>query len=106
MEYVQSRLKEESVIKYLILDYEQSLGRYNEARKRLSTQGGAVELARRGLDIANLRYENGVGTQLEVSDARLALARAEINKAMAFHDLATGYASLLRALGREIKPVE
>lgn len=106
VEYAQSRLKEESIIKYLILDYDQSAGRYNESRKRLSAQGGAVELARRGLDIANLRYENGVGTQLEVSDARLALARAEINKAMAFHDFATGYASLLRALGREIKPVE
>ncbi|MEE9554849.1 MAG: TolC family protein [candidate division Zixibacteria bacterium] len=106
VEYAQSRLKEESVVKFMILDYDRSLGRYNEARKRLASQGGAVELARRGLDIANLRYENGVGTQLEVSDARLALARAEINRAMAFHDLAIGYASLLRALGREVIPVK
>ena len=105
VEYAQSRLKEESVIKYMTLDYQQSLGKYNEARKRLSAQGGAVELARRGLEIANVRYENGVGTQLEVADARLALARAEINRAMAFHDLATGYASLLRSLGREVMPV-
>lgn len=106
VEMVQSRLKEESVVKYMILDYEQSLGKYGEARKRLSVQGGAVELARRGLEIANVRYENGVGTQIEVSDARLSLARAEINRAVAFHDLATGYASLLRALGREVEPAK
>ncbi len=106
VEHVQSRLKEESVKKYMILDFQRSLGKYNEARTRLSAQGGAVELARRGLDIANVRYESGVGTQLEVSDARLALARAEINRAMAFHDLATGYAALLKSLGREIVPAK
>jgi len=103
-EMVQSRLREESTVKYMILDYEQSQSRYNEARTRYSVQGGAVELARRGLDIANVRYENGVGTQLEVSDARLSLARAEINRALAFHDLATSYASLLRSLGRDVEP--
>jgi outer membrane protein TolC len=42
---------------------------------------------------------------LEVSDARLALAKAEINKAVAFHDMAVSYAALTRALGRDIEPV-
>jgi outer membrane protein TolC len=102
---VQSSLREESILKSMILDFEQNLGRYNEARKRLSVQGDAVELARRGLSIAGVRYESGVGTQLEVSDARLALAKAEINRAIAFHDLAVGYAALMRALGRDIEPV-
>jgi outer membrane protein TolC len=106
VEYVQSQLKEDALLKTMVLDFEQSLGKYNESRRRFSTQGGAVELARRGLDIANVRYENGVGTQLEVSDARLALARAEINRAVAFHDLAVSYASLLRAFGRDIEPVK
>jgi outer membrane protein len=105
VDVIQSKLKEESMLKSMILDLEQSLGRYNEARRRLSAQGDAVELARRGLSIASVRYENGVGTQLEVSDARLALAEAEINRAMAFHDLAVSYAALMRALGREIEPV-
>lgn len=104
VDMIQSSLREESILKSMILDLEQNLGRYNEARKRLSAQGDAVELARRGLSIASVRYENGIGTQLEVSDARLALAEAEINRAMAFHDLAVSYAALMRALGREIEP--
>ncbi len=102
---IQSSLREESILKSMILDFEQNLGRYNEARRRLSVQGDAVELARRGLSIASVRYENGIGTQLEVSDARLAFARAEINRAVALHDLAVSYAALMRALGRDIGPV-
>jgi len=100
--YVESKLSDQAVHKGMILDFEQSLGKYLEARKRLSVQGDAVELARRGLQIANVRFESGVGTQLEVADARLSLSLAEINKAVAFHDLAVSYAALMRALGRDI----
>jgi outer membrane protein len=102
--YEDGLLHDQAVHKGMILDFQQSLGSYLEARKRLSTQGDAVELARRGLDIANVRFQNGVGTQLEVADARLSLSQAEINRAVAFHDLAVGYAVLLRSLGREINP--
>ena len=102
IDYSQSQLKEEAVKKGMILDFQQSLGKYNEARKRLSVQGDAIDLARRGLKIATVRYESGVGTQLEVADARLSLSMAEINRAVAFHDLAVSYAALMRALGRDI----
>jgi outer membrane protein len=102
--YEDDLLRDQATHKGLLLDFQQSLGSYLEARNRLSTQGDAVGLARRGLDIANVRFENGVGTQLEISDARLSLSQAEINRAVAFHDLAVGYAALLRSLGREINP--
>jgi outer membrane protein TolC len=104
VEYYQGLLEDQAVHKAMLLDFEQRLGRYLEARDRLSAQGDAVELARRGLDIANVRFESGVGTQLEVSDARLSLSVAEINRAVAFHDLAVSYAALLRSLGRDINP--
>ena len=105
IDYAQSTLQEEAVRKAMILDLEQSYGKYLEARENLSAQGNAVELARRGLEIANVRFENGVGTQLEVSDARLQLRVAENNKATAFYDLAVSYAGLMRALGRDLEPV-
>jgi outer membrane protein TolC len=106
IEYNQSKLQEESIKKSVLLDLEQSIGKYNEARENFSIQGGAVELAERGLSIANLRFENGVGTQLEVSDARLQLNNAKINRANAYYDLAVSYAELLKALGRDIKPMK
>jgi len=106
IEHVQSKLREESIKKAVLLDLEQSIGKYNEARENLSVRGGAVELAERGLSIANVRFENGVSTQLEVSDARLQLNNAKINKAYAYYDLAVSYAVLLNALGRDIKPMK
>ncbi|UCE65061.1 MAG: TolC family protein [Candidatus Zixiibacteriota bacterium] len=106
IDYSQSELQKEAIRKAMILDLEQSYGKYIEARENLSAQGNAVELARRGLEIANVRFENGVGTQLEVSDARLQLQLAEINKATAFYDLAVGYAKLMRALGRDLEPIK
>ena len=104
IQFQQSKLQDQAVKKGMLLDFEQSLGNYLEARNRLSAQGDAVQLARRGLEIANVRFESGVGTQLEVSDARLSLSQAEINRAVAFHDLAVSYANLLRSLGRDINP--
>ena len=106
IDYAQSRLQEEAIRKAMILDLERSYGKYMEARENLAAQGNAVELAKRGLEIANVRFENGVGTQLEVSDARLQLQLAEINKATAFYNLAVGYANLMRALGRDLEPVK
>jgi outer membrane protein TolC len=47
----------------------------------------SVEQARRAHAIAELRYREGVSTQLELSDSRLSLAQAETNRAQALRDL-------------------
>jgi outer membrane protein TolC len=47
------------------------------ARKIVSTQQKAVELAREGLSIAEVSYENGVITATELNDARLSLLETE-----------------------------
>ena len=97
----QSRLSQHELSDDIRLDVEQSWWNYKKARESLSSQGQAVEMARRGLDIARLRFENGVGTQLEMFDAEVALTAAETNKVQAFYDLVTGYASFKRAIGEE-----
>jgi len=47
------------------------------AREIVSTQQKAVELAREGLSIAEVSYENGVITATELNDARLSLLETE-----------------------------
>jgi outer membrane protein TolC len=47
------------------------------AREIVSTQRKAVELAREGLSIAEVSYENGVITSTELNDARLSLLETE-----------------------------
>ncbi|HEX8691311.1 MAG TPA: TolC family protein [Longimicrobium sp.] len=52
--------------------------------------------------LASLRYQRGLGTQLEVSDAQLALLTARTNEAQATHQLYLAVAELSRALGRPV----
>ena len=47
------------------------------SREIVSTQQKAVELAREGLSIAEVSYENGVITATELNDARLSLLETE-----------------------------
>lgn len=46
-----------------------------------------VAQARRAYEIAELRYREGISTQLELSDSRLALEAAEANRAQAARDV-------------------
>ena len=52
--------------------------------------------------LATLRFARGLSTQLEVSDAQLALLTAESTEARATYDLFLAAADLARALGRPI----
>jgi outer membrane protein TolC len=52
--------------------------------------------------LASLRFARGLSTQLEVSDAQLALLRAQSTEARATYDLFLASADLARALGRPI----
>ncbi|MCP4583592.1 MAG: TolC family protein [candidate division Zixibacteria bacterium] len=101
IELKQSKLSETGLEDNLKLDIERNWWNYQQARESLAAQGHAVEMAKRGLDIARVRYENGVGTQLELFEAEVSLAAAENNRVTAFHNLVTGYASLMKAIGEE-----
>jgi outer membrane protein TolC len=54
--------------------------------------------------IAALRFERGLGTQLEVKDAQFALLNARVNAARATIDYYLAAAELARSHGREIPP--
>jgi outer membrane protein TolC len=66
------------------------------ARQQVSTE------AQEAFKLATLRYARGLSTQLEVSDAQLALLTAESIEARATYDLFLATADLARALGRPV----
>lgn len=57
------------------------------ARAIWEASRGTVEQARRAWTIAQIRYREGISTQLELNDARLQLQQAEANRAQATRDL-------------------
>lgn len=67
-----------------------------EARRQNASE------ANEAFRLASLRFSRGLSTQLEVSDAQLALLTAESGEARATFDLYLATAELARALGRPI----
>jgi outer membrane protein, multidrug efflux system len=62
-------------------------------------QQARVQAAQRALDIANLRYTNGLGTYLDVLDAQRQLFAAEIDLTGTTRDQLTAVVQLYKALG-------
>jgi outer membrane protein TolC len=74
----------------------------NRARSVSEARQQNVANADEAFRLANLRFTRGLSTQLEVSDAQLALLTAQSTEARATFDLVLAAAELARALGRPI----
>ena len=84
----------------LLTATEAVLLRLNKARRRIEAQGRTVDQAARGYQIATTRYANGLGTQLEVNDAQLALVQANVNKIEAVYEYAIASVELDQLIGQ------
>ncbi len=71
-----------------------------EAREKVTAAEKGLQAATESLRVARLRYEAGVSTQLELSDAELAYTQAEQNLVNARYDLRVAWARLEKAMGR------
>jgi outer membrane protein len=72
----------------------------DEALLRARGQKLAVQQAQRGFDIASAQYREGLGSQLELTDAEVALRQSEFNYAQAVYDYLVARARLDEATGQ------
>jgi outer membrane protein TolC len=75
---------------------------FARARAAFEARRTNVSEATEAFQLASLRFERGIGTQLETSDAQLAFLTAQANEARAVYDLHLAFAELARAQGRPI----
>lgn len=85
---------------YVRLQVRMSMNTVKSARLRIDAQQSTVRQAERGLEIARIRYSEGTGSLLEISDAESALARARVNRIQALHDYAAAVADVEKVTGR------
>ena len=69
------------------MDTRATNNRLQTAAATHTATAGVLEQAHRAVAIAQLRYREGISTQLEVRDAQLQLDQAEVNRAVAARDL-------------------
>lgn len=73
------------------------------AKAILTAQGKNVEKAVRALELANTRYKEGAGTQIDVLNAQTALTDARGSLVRGLRDYSVARASLLRATGDDLQ---
>ena len=84
------------------LEYEQAHGELERARSQIAAAHRTVSQAERVYELTELRFREGLATQLDVSDARLALQQARMNQVTAQHDFYRALARAERALGTAV----
>ena len=88
-----------STEKSIELDIQQSQINYDDAVKRLEVQKENRDLAEEIYQVATAKYQNGVGSNLEVIDAENSLKQAEINYYNTLYDAVIAQLELKKALG-------
>ncbi len=84
------------------LEVERARAELARARALLEARRQTVGQASQAHRLAAVRYANGISTQLEVSDARLAMQQSELNEAQATRDYLLAIANMERALGHPV----
>lgn len=98
----QSRLDHRTLQEMIELDVRNSYWQWQADLEKVNVQTRNVELATKGLEIANARYENQVSNQLEIIDAQLQLKVAKLSFMNAKYAAVISYTKLRKAMGREL----
>lgn len=83
----ESRARLDQTRELAALDAAQTLAQLQQAEAALAASVGTSEQATRAFAIANVRYREGLSTQIELSESRLNLDQARINRAQAARNL-------------------
>jgi outer membrane protein TolC len=79
---------------FAALDARVAVNELTRAQAAFLASAGTAEQASRAFQIADVRFREGVSTQIELSDSRLLLAQAEANRATAARDVQVARARL------------
>ena len=84
------------------MEVEQSVADLQTSAQKITTADLQVEQARQALDLARVRYQNGVITSLELLNAQTTLQEAEFLRVQYQYNYSMSRIALQRALGERI----
>lgn len=92
----------DTVRQSILLEVNQAFADLESAAARVDVMESAVKKARENLDLAQGRYEAGIGPYIEVTDAQLSAVNAETDHVQAVYDHHLAVARLEKAMGRKV----
>ncbi len=83
----ESRARLQQVKEFAALDAQVAINALNQATASWEASRGTASQAARAYSIAEVRYREGISTQLELSDSRILMEQATVNSALAARNL-------------------
>ncbi len=99
--YEQANLAKEDLIEQVAVDIRKSCLDMVQSQSIVDSQRDNLEEAKEALKISEISYDNGVGTNLDVLDAQVALSQVEKNLSEGIYDYIMAEAALDRTMGRQ-----
>jgi outer membrane protein len=87
------------LLQSIALEVKQAVVNLSTALDQLTSTSRAVETAREAHRVAELAYENGVGSQINARDAQLTLLQAQLNHAQSTYNYRVALAQVAYAAG-------
>ena len=94
-----ARNQKKDLERVIDLELQNARTNYINARERVRSQKKNVELAQRIYDTTQIKYREGVGSSLEITQAEQSLFETQQNYTQALYDLLVAKAALDKALG-------
>ncbi|NQU95076.1 MAG: TolC family protein [Candidatus Omnitrophica bacterium] len=99
--YAHARLDKDDYVDQVAVDVKQACLNLQKAQSVIDAQKDSIMEATEALRLSEVRYNNGVGINLDVFDSQVALAQVKQNLAGAYYDYIMAKADLGRVMGRE-----
>lgn len=99
--YSQAILSKENIIEQIARDIKKGCLDLRESAAIILSQKDNLEEAKEALKISYIRYDNGIGINLDVIDSQVALGQVEKNLASGMYDYLMAQAYLDKTMGRE-----
>ena len=100
-EYAQAIISKENVSDQIAVDVRKACLNLRQAQAIIDSQKDNLEDAKESLRISEVRFDNGIGINLDVLDAQTSLAQVEENLAQGIYDYLVAKAQLERTMGQE-----
>lgn len=104
--YNEARLQKEDFVDQLAVDVRSACLDLKKSKALIDSQKDSVDEAKEALRLAVVRFNNGVGTNLDVFDAEVSLAQVQQNLAQGIYDYIMAKAQLDRLRGRQFSGEE
>ncbi len=101
-DYLQARLQQKDYEELIRLQIKQDHQKLQHAYENYRVQAENIRLAERSLQLAQVRYDNQVGIQLEVFDAQTMLSAIKLQYFSAIYEVISAQRNLQKSIGMKL----